>query len=102
MPPTAAADGWRGGSALRRQRASAPRRPLDAASGFGACGTLRLEATLPLPLKLPESPGAAPGTASQHVFGEGGGTIGRANTNGWVHPHNKVSGKHAVISFRNG
>ncbi|MEO6237180.1 MAG: FHA domain-containing protein, partial [Vicinamibacterales bacterium] len=55
-----------------------------------------------LTLELTESSGATPGTATQHVFGEGGGTIGRANTNNWVLAHNKVSGKHAAISFRNG
>lgn len=55
-----------------------------------------------LTLELTETSGGAPGTASQHVFGEGGGTIGRANTNTWVLPHSKVSGRHAVITFRNG
>ena len=55
-----------------------------------------------LTLELTESSGGTPGTASQHVFGEDGGTIGRANTNSWVLPHNKVSGTHAVITFRNG
>ena len=53
-------------------------------------------------LELTESSGTAAGIASQHVFGEGGGTIGRANSNGWVLAHNKVSGKHALITFRNG
>ena len=53
-------------------------------------------------LELTESSGTAAGIASQHVFGEGGGTIGRANSNGWVFAHNKVSGKHALITFRNG
>jgi type VI secretion system FHA domain protein len=55
-----------------------------------------------LTLELTEASGATPGTASRHVFGEAGGTIGRANTNTWVLPHNKVSGTHAIISCRSG
>ena len=54
-----------------------------------------------LTLELTESSGAAP-VASSHAFGEEGGTIGRAPTNSWVLPHNKVSGLHARISCRNG
>jgi predicted component of type VI protein secretion system len=54
-----------------------------------------------LTLELIESSGAAPVT-STHVFGEEGGTIGRAPTNSWILPHNKVSGLHARISSRNG
>ena len=55
-----------------------------------------------LTLELTQSSGATPGTSSRHVFGEAGGTIGRANTNTWVLPHNKVSGTHAIITCRNG
>ena len=40
--------------------------------------------------------------AGQHVFGEDGGSIGRAPSNAWVLTHNKVSGRHAQISFRSG
>src|SRR6187455_3013990 len=43
-----------------------------------------------------------PGEASRQAFTEDGGTIGRAATNSLVLTHNKVSGRHAVISFRNG
>src|SRR4026208_1876447 len=43
-----------------------------------------------------------PGEASRQAFTEDGGTIGRAASNSWVLTHNKVSGRHAVISFRNG
>ena len=54
-----------------------------------------------LTLELSESAGVFPANA-RHVFGEEGGTIGRAPTNTWVIPQNKVSGLHARISFRNG
>jgi predicted component of type VI protein secretion system len=56
--------------------------------------------TLTLTLELSESSGPSPAAAS-HVFGEEGGTIGRAPTNSWVLPHNKVSGLHSRFSFRN-
>jgi type VI secretion system FHA domain protein len=45
---------------------------------------------------------SAPAPSATHVFGEEGGTIGRAPTNSWVLPHNKVSGLHARITCRNG
>jgi type VI secretion system FHA domain protein len=54
-----------------------------------------------LTLELTDATGVRPSDAS-HVFGEEGGTIGRAATNAWVLPHNKVSGLHARITFRNG
>jgi type VI secretion system FHA domain protein len=54
-----------------------------------------------LTLELTESTGARPSEPS-HVFDEEGGTIGRASTNAWVLPHNKVSGLHARITFRSG
>jgi predicted component of type VI protein secretion system len=53
-----------------------------------------------LTLKL--SAGMKPGEVGRQVFTEDGGTIGRAATNSWVLTHNKVSGRHATISFRNG
>jgi type VI secretion system FHA domain protein len=40
--------------------------------------------------------------ATQHAFGEDGGSIGRGPANSWVLNHNKVSGQHAQISFRSG
>src|SRR5436190_2414749 len=43
-----------------------------------------------------------PRDATQHVFGEDGGSIGRAPSNSWVLTHNKVSGQHARITFRSG
>ena len=43
-----------------------------------------------------------PGETGRQVFTEDGGTIGRAATNAWVLTHNKVSGRHASISFRSG
>lgn len=57
-----------------------------------------------LTLELTESSGSGAGpAAASHVFGEEGGTIGRnPKTSSWVLPHNKVSGLHARISFRNG
>jgi type VI secretion system FHA domain protein len=54
-----------------------------------------------LTLELIESAGVVPAN-TRHVFGEEGGTIGRAPSNAWVIPHSKVSGLHARISFRNG
>jgi type VI secretion system FHA domain protein len=54
-----------------------------------------------LTLTLTTAAGTRSGESRQ-VFTEDGGTIGRATTNTWVLTHNKVSGRHAVISFRNG
>jgi type VI secretion system FHA domain protein len=39
--------------------------------------------------------------ASRHTFHEDGGSIGRETDNTWVLPHSKVSGLHALITFRN-
>ena len=55
-----------------------------------------------LTLELTASSAARPGDAQQRAFDEQGGTIGRASNNAWVLTHNKVSGHHALISFRNG
>jgi len=55
-----------------------------------------------LTLELTVASGAKAGDASQRVFGEEGGTIGRATNNSWVLSHAKVSGRHANITFRNG
>jgi type VI secretion system FHA domain protein len=47
--------------------------------------------------------GVIPGGATRRaVFTQEGGTIGRAAGNSWVLAHNKVSGSHAVISYRDG
>jgi len=55
--------------------------------------TLILEITSPQSTKT--------GGAIRQTFHEAGGTIGRENDNSWVLPHSKVSGHHAVISYRN-
>ena len=55
-----------------------------------------------LTLELTAASGARPGDVSQRVFGEDGGSIGRAPNNSWVLTHNKVSGRHANITFRGG
>lgn len=55
-----------------------------------------------LTLELTAGSGAKPGDVSQRVFGEDGGTIGRAPNNTWVLAHNKVSGRHASITYRGG
>jgi type VI secretion system FHA domain protein len=55
-----------------------------------------------LTLELTAASGARPGDVSQRIFGEEGGTIGRAPSSTWVLSHNKVSGRHANITFRNG
>lgn len=38
----------------------------------------------------------------RHTFQESGGTIGRESNNSWVLPHSKVSGNHAIVSYRAG
>jgi type VI secretion system FHA domain protein len=53
---------------------------------------LTLDVTSPQPAKL--------GGASRQTFGPEGGTIGRDSDNSWVLSHAKVSGHHAVISYR--
>ena len=55
-----------------------------------------------LNLEITAAAEARPGDATRHRFDESGGTIGRAATNAWVLSHNKVSGQHAQITFRNG
>jgi type VI secretion system protein len=55
-----------------------------------------------LTLEIARSSEVNPRDATRHVFGEDGGSIGRAPTNSWVLTHNKVSGQHAQITFRNG
>jgi type VI secretion system FHA domain protein len=55
-----------------------------------------------LTLELTAASGARPGDVSQRVFGEEGGSIGRAPNNTWVLSHNKVSGRHANITCRGG
>ena len=47
------------------------------------------------------SPQPTAGGASRQTFHGDGGSIGRENDNSWVLPHSKVSGHHAVISYRN-
>ena len=55
-----------------------------------------------LTLEITASSAARPGDTTRHVFGEEGGTIGRACDNSWVLTDAKISGQHARISFRNG
>jgi type VI secretion system FHA domain protein len=55
-----------------------------------------------LTLEITNTREGSPRDATQHVFGEDGGSIGRAPVNSWVLNHNKVSGQHAQISFRSG
>lgn len=55
-----------------------------------------------LTLEITASSAARPGDATRHVFGEEGGTIGRARGSSWVLTDSKISGQHARISFRNG
>jgi type VI secretion system FHA domain protein len=47
------------------------------------------------------SPEPTSGGASRQTFHEEGGSIGRESGNSWVLPHAKVSGLHALITFRN-
>jgi len=55
-----------------------------------------------LTLEIANSRDASPRDGGRHVFGEDGGSIGRAPSNSWVLTHNKVSARHAQISFRSG
>ena len=55
-----------------------------------------------LTLEIANPREANPSDDPRHVFGEDGGSIGRASTNSWVLTHNKVSGQHARITFRSG
>jgi len=56
--------------------------------------------TLTLEITAPSA--AKPGDTTRHVFGEEGGTIGRARDSSWVLTDSKISSQHARISFRNG
>ena len=53
--------------------------------------TLTLEITSPVPGDV----------VARCAFHEEGGSIGREASNAWVLPHSKVSGLHAIISYRN-
>jgi len=55
-----------------------------------------------LTLEIANPREANPRDDTRHVFGEDGGSIGRASTNSWVLTQNKVSGQHARITFRSG
>jgi type VI secretion system FHA domain protein len=55
-----------------------------------------------LTLEIANPREANPRDDPRHVFGEDGGSIGRASTNSWVLTQNKVSGQHARITFRSG
>jgi len=53
-------------------------------------------------LTLELSGASKPGVAPRKVFTESGGTIGRDAKSFWVLPDGEVSGRHALISCRNG
>ena len=53
-------------------------------------------------LTLELSGAAKPGVATRKVFTESGGTIGRDAKSFWVLPDGEVSGRHALISGRDG
>ncbi|MEP7305008.1 MAG: type VI secretion system-associated FHA domain protein TagH [Acidobacteriota bacterium] len=53
-------------------------------------------------LEVASPPPANRGDASRQTFHREGGSIGRDKDNSWVLPHRKVSGHHALISYRNG
>jgi len=53
-------------------------------------------------LTLELSGSAKSGVAPRKVFTESGGTIGRDAKSFWVLPDGEVSGRHALISCRNG
>jgi type VI secretion system FHA domain protein len=55
-----------------------------------------------LTLEISSTQGAKPGVHRRQVFNEEGGTIGRGDESSLVLPHGKVSGRHAVVSYRNG
>ena len=55
-----------------------------------------------LTLEIVESSATIPVEHPRHVFGEEGGTLGRAPQNSWVLTHNEVSKQHAVITHRSG
>jgi type VI secretion system FHA domain protein len=54
-----------------------------------------------LTLEVSAPQGAEPGVRRRQVFNEQGGSIGRSIESSWVLPHSKVSGCHALISYRN-
>ncbi len=56
-----------------------------------------------LALQVTSPNAAALGPAASRVFGEGGGTIGRAATNDWVlpDPERYISSRHAIIRYMN-
>jgi type VI secretion system FHA domain protein len=57
---------------------------------------------LTITLEITASSEARPRGVTRHVFGEEGGTIGRAPNNSWVLSDKRVSAQHIHISFRNG
>jgi type VI secretion system FHA domain protein len=55
-----------------------------------------------LTLEITQSSAAMPDDHLRHMFGEEGGTIGRAPSNSWVLTHNGVSKQHALVTHRSG
>ena len=53
-------------------------------------------------LEITATQPATPGGTSRQTFREDGGSIGRDSDNSWVLADPKVSGRHAVITHRNG
>jgi type VI secretion system FHA domain protein len=86
-----------------------PLLPIDARSGSavlrtlaGALGYTAIRRTrVILTLEIVESSVEMPRNV-RHVFGEEGGSIGRAPNNSWTLAHNEISKQHALIVYRNG
>jgi len=57
---------------------------------------------MPLRLRVTGYDAQQMGAVAEHVFGESGGTIGRARSNDWCLPDPVVSGEHAVIRCDSG
>src|SRR5262245_13811106 len=55
-----------------------------------------------LTLEVAGTQAAKLGGASRQIFGAEGGTIGRSPQNSFVLPNPRVSGRHAIITCRNG
>ena len=66
-----------------------------------AARLIKRAADVTLTLEIITTATAMP-SARQRTFREDGGRIGRDKSNDWVLPHNKVSSRHAVVTYRNG
>lgn len=68
-------------------------------SGVPTWVTLRSESRVSLIFEVVATGDAPPLEEARKQFGVAGGTIGRARHSDWVLPHNKVSSRHARVSF---